>query len=479
MKKTFLYIALCLVSIAGIHAQTGNPAIDQAIADGQFTLAQQLIREGIASGNLSPQTAWEWQLQSDILDRTRIDFNRDEAYVRRTLGKYYAVETQNFASLLHKWEKSGVLENRLIDGEKRYFRNAVWNLFRIDQEARARKEAVDGKAADKLGEYLSGYLPIAYKYIAGSDRPIAQPRQMRLRYTLTVEANAVPAGEMLRAWLPYPRSGHNRQAAVQLLGASAAHYVVAPPAYPHSTIYMEKPAEKDSVTRFQYEVTYTAYDEWHNLEGGAVKPYDTSSDLYRYYTAERESHILFTPELKQLSTRIVGTETDPVRKARLIFDWIGENIPWTSALEYSTIPNIPAYCIRNSRGDCGIKALLFITLCRYNGIPAKWQSGWMLYPGNLNLHDWAEIYFEGPGWVPVDPDLNRQQTFVPEADLFFFGGADAWHFIVNDDFSGPFFPAKVFPRSETVDFQRGEVEWRGGNLYFDTWDYEMEVGGDD
>jgi hypothetical protein len=30
-------------------------------------------------------------------------------------------------------------------------------------------------------------------------------------------------------------------------------------------------------------------------------------------------------------------------------------------------------------------------------------------------------------------------------------------------------------RSEPVDFQRGEVEWRGGNLYFDKWDYHMEV----
>jgi len=31
-------------------------------------------------------------------------------------------------------------------------------------------------------------------------------------------------------------------------------------------------------------------------------------------------------------------------------------------------------------------------------------------------------------------------------------------------------------RSETVDFQRGELEWKGGNLYFDKWDYKMEVG---
>ena len=35
----------------------------------------------------------------------------------------------------------------------------------------------------------------------------------------------------------------------------------------------------------------------------------------------------------------------------------------------------------------------------------------------------------------------------------------------NDDFSQPLVPAKRHFRSETVDSQRGEVEWRGGNLY--------------
>jgi hypothetical protein len=25
-----------------------------------------------------------------------------------------------------------------------------------------------------------------------------------------------------------------------------------------------------------------------------------------------------------------------------------------------------------------------------------------------------------------------------------------------------------------VDSQRGEVEWRGGNLYFDKWDYHFD-----
>jgi hypothetical protein len=47
--------------------------------------------------------------------------------------------------------------------------------------------------------------------------------------------------------------------------------------------------------------------------------------------------------------------------------------------------------------------------------------------------------------------------------------------IVNDDIGAPLIPAKKFFRSEPWDFQRGELEWQGGNLYFDQWRYKMEV----
>jgi len=47
--------------------------------------------------------------------------------------------------------------------------------------------------------------------------------------------------------------------------------------------------------------------------------------------------------------------------------------------------------------------------------------------------------------------------------------------IVNEGVSGKLFPPKKFMRSEPFDFQRGEVEWSGGNLYFDKWDYDMKI----
>ena len=43
------------------------------------------------------------------------------------------------------------------------------------------------------------------------------------------------------------------------------------------------------------------------------------------------------------------------------------------------------------------------------------------------------------------------------------------------DYGMPLMPEKKYPRSETVDFQRGEVEWEGGNLYFPKWDYHMDI----
>ena len=34
---------------------------------------------------------------------------------------------------------------------------------------------------------------------------------MRVTYTLTVDTNAVPAGKIIRCWLPYPRQDQARQ----------------------------------------------------------------------------------------------------------------------------------------------------------------------------------------------------------------------------------------------------------------------------
>ncbi|MGO8676281.1 MAG: transglutaminase-like domain-containing protein, partial [Limisphaerales bacterium] len=173
-----------------------------------------------------------------------------------------------------------------------------------------------------------------------------------------------------------------------------------------------------------------------------------------------------------------------IREARNCYNWIAEHIQYSYAIEYSTIPNISEYCLRKGYGDCGQESLLFITLCRLNGIPARWQSGWNTFPGEKTIHDWSEIYLAPYGWVPVDPYMGlyamRYATSLSprrriELRDFYFGGLDQYRMAANSNHNQALTPPKQSVRSDDVDFQRGELEWDGHNIYFDQYTYSLSL----
>ena len=415
------------------------------------------------------QYSWEADLHHRLLN----DFSKTREQVKEYIRKYIPDVTDR---QLDEWEKTGELECRVIDGEKKYFHNAAPNLFRINKECARLKAKRDTPGRDGEVTVREDNTRAVMKQAAKSKERIGDPKHFRIRYTITVKPDAVPEGETVRCWLPMPRTDVPRQKNVKLLSTSQPDFVRSPMDYAHSTVYMEKKAEAGKPTVFSEEFEFDAYGAWFDLDTAATTTYDTTSDLYKTYTSERDCHMVFTPQIRALAERLTQGATTPLAKARRIFKWVDDNFPWASAREYSTIENIPAYVLDNHHGDCGQVTLLFLTLCRSLGIPAHFQSGFMLHPGEENLHDWGEIYVPEHGWVPVDQSFgipayakNEQETY------FFFGGIDSFRMIVNNDYGCPLYPAKQFPRSETVDFQRGEVEWAGGNLYFDQWRWKLEV----
>lgn len=437
----------------------------------RFLYAIALILVASACGTKQEKSSYSWE--DDLQHRIKRDFRLTEAQVKKYIQKYIPDVTDE---QMRQWEESKALECMIIDGEKRYFRNAGPNLFRIDSACINIKLAKANLPEEKSDIANKENLPEIIKSVKKSGDPIAAPKRMRITYTLTVDTNAVPAGEMIRCWLPYPRTDHPRQTDVKFISASQPDYIIAPEDYAHTTLYMEKRAVQGEPTVFSETFEYTAHGEWHNLKPEDIKPYDTTTELYKTYTAEREKHIIFSPRLRELAAKLTEGETNPLLQAKRIFRWVNDNFPWASAREYSTIENIPEYVLDNGHGDCGQVSLLFITLCRICGIPAHFQSGFMVHPNAWNLHDWGQVYFEGIGWVPVDQSFGIP-TYARNTDeeWFFIGGIDSWRLIVNKDYGMPLFPEKKYPRSETVDFQRGEVEWEGGNLYFQHWSYDMDI----
>jgi len=300
--------------------------------------------------------------------------------------------------------------------------------------------------------------------------------------TVTAAANAAPAGEIIRAWLPLPRR-YPFQGDFQLLSTSSTPGHVDPELNPIRSLYLEQPAARDQPTRFAAAYAYTTYGVWFDLDPAATRPADPNDPALKGLLAEGP-HVVFTPEIRALSRQIVGQETNPCLKARKCYDWLAEHISYSYAVEYSTIRNISEDCLRKGYGDCGQRALLFITLCRLNGIPARWQSGWNTFPGEKTIHDWSEIYLAPYGWVPVDPymgvyAMRYAASLTPQErrDLrdFYFGGLDQYRMAANCDHNQTLTPPKQSMRSDDVDFQRGELEWGGHNLYFDQYTYRLEL----
>jgi transglutaminase-like putative cysteine protease len=473
-----LLLASLLFSVAcwaNDTAQTGghNVLLRDVIArvdHGEFKAARASIDKELAGSTLTADERTALQFEAERMRRIELDFSLGEAEARdRVRSQIPDLRPEEFAS----WDAAGLLEHRVIDGSRRYFNRAPSNLFRLSEQARARRA--------KQTPFNDGPLEKAHPHhreirdaVLASHKTSVAPRRVRVTQSITVEADAVPAGETVRAWVPYPRALPGQQENIRYVSSEPTQHTLAPESTLQRTIYFERPARAGQPTTFSVTYELTIFGQYHPIDPAKVTPVGPTREL-EPYLGERPPHIVFTDDLRKFSRQVVGDERNPYRIAEKLFLAV-DRIPWAGALEYSTIRNISDYALHAGHADCGQQTLLLMTLLRLNGIPARWQSGMIFSDGDYdNLHDWGWLYLAPYGWMPMDVTFGKLDAGDPQLDMFYLGGLDAYRIAFNDDYSQPFTPAKQQFRSETVDLQRGEVEWRGGNLYFDKWDYAFKA----
>lgn len=408
-------------------------------------------------GCAAPRVDDAWEAERQI--RIRKDYN----VTRDQLQKNLAERIKDFKpEELDRWEAEGRLDYRVFDGQKRYLYCSASNLFFRYADIRVRW-AKPSNNRRKLE------LVRSIRRRAGSD-VYFDPVTYRVTMTVKVKEDAVPKGELVRCWMPYPRE-YEAQRDVRFVSSTPPVKAIDRPDAPMRSVYFEADAREFAVT---YE--YTRYHTLFRLDPSKVREAP-------FQLGEQPPHVVFTPRLRKLVADIVGDERNPMLRARRLYDWCVINIQYSYAHEYSTIPNISEFCLEKRYGDCGQIALLFITMCRIAGVPARWQTSWMGLPDDPGIHDWTEIYLEPYGWVPVDPyegqamlhadDLTEDEK--QEVRDFYFGGLDASRMAANSDHGAPLYPPKKTWRSDTVDFQRGELEWGNTNIYYDQFDYDLKA----
>jgi len=431
----------------------------ELVHQGQFIQASQITFE-------SPELTAE---SVDLLHRFGYEFSLDSAAILERIRKSIPDVTQ---ADLDAWVAADAIAHKTIDGQLRFFRREPRNLLAFDQAAKSRVRPQKAPAPDRHGEF-SPLVKHLIDVVAASDgNSLTQllPIRTRLKFTLTVKPNlpAARVGSLLSVWLPFPQN-HAAQQNVELIYSSHPPHVIADA--PQRTIHFEhRLADPAVATPFVIEFQYTTAARFTRVDPAIAKPLAPNFPVE--ILAPRPPHIVFTDAVLQVVRDVVGQESNPLLRAKLLFDWVDQNIPWCAEHEYCLLPSLVEKALKARRGDCGVQSMTYITLLRAAGVPARWQSGLVADPfSGGNLHDWLELYVEPWGWFPADVSYGRKTHPDPRVNHFYFGGLDAYRTVINLDFGQPLIPSKPSLRSEPLDFQRGEVELDGKNLYFDSWDY--------
>ncbi len=482
---TTLVLAFLLAgSLAGAYGQ--NRSYTKALGlekNGDFAKATALLEQLLhdRSSKLSKTEKKEIAFEITRMRRIRIDYSLTKAELFTQLeAGIRGVTLEEFG----RWIRDRRFDSRVIDDTLRFVNTSRSNLFFRYPEIAARRIPPLDENARNLA-FLDNCISIE-KAADSMRTPYVLPREFRMSMVIKVDSGTLKPEETIRAWLPIPRK-FPYQLDFQLVGSSSKPLAIAPENSPIRSVYMEQPADGHGGVMFSVEYTYKTYGVHFVLNPRKVTPYNKSGRLYRKFTAQGPN-VVFTDKIKKLSREIVGKAKNPIVKAKRIYDWVAENIKYSFAREYSTIRNIGGYCLDKRYGDCGQEAMLFITLCRYNGIPTRWQSGWFFFPGGKDIHDWTEIYIPPYGWVPVDPYMGifatRYMTNLTpvqrkEVRDFYFGGLDQYRMSANSDNNQQLTPPKKYFRSDNVDFQRGEIETERHNIYFNRSGYNLQIEKDE
>lgn len=436
MKYTDLqYLALPLPEIIAKEKWSGN-----------FPAARTIIASMLAEEGIPYPLKCRLELEQNNLDNiaARYTVSQEEALeiMRQRIPDMTAQE-------LEELRLSDKADWMYMEGKVKYIDCFSDTLYKTYPELWARTKEGDQSDYSLLQELVDSV----------SDGQEIRAR-IHIRHNMRLSPAAVEEGRRLFVHMPVPKERDGVEH-LKIIAVRPEPMSIAPDDAPQPTVYFETAAKAGQVFSLEYQLEHKVI--YRDLS--KVDPHEVAaaqiSEREKASLAEEPPHICFTPYLRALAAELAGRETNPLKIARAFYDYITTKTDYRFVRDYCSIDNLPEYCALNRRGDCGVQALLFITLCRIAGIPAKWQSGLDAKPGDVGEHDWAMFYVPSVGWAHADLSYGGS-SYVRGARKrwdFFFGNIDPYRIPINNGFQKEFDPPKRHWRIDPYDNQCGEAEY--------------------
>ena len=359
-------------------------------------------------------------------------------------------------------EKEGRIDFIFLEGQKRYFRRFWETLTATDS-------VLAGRADPQLARDTASRNLFRNRTIQLLKEEGSLKYRIHLKAGLRIRDEFFEPGKEVLVHLPVPKESAPT-CNIRILNTGHRPAFLSPADAPARTIaFQETPGENDTFwVEYEYDSIVNYVEPNPDLVSDSLPDFDTGQLL---------PHIRFTPYLRALTSRIVGRESNPLIRAGKIYEFITSQVTYSYMPEYFLLDDIAEFCAVNRKGDCGVQALLFITMCRIAGIPARWQSGLSVTPVSVGPHDWAQFFIPHYGWLYADLSFGGSafRAGEKERQAFYFGNLDPFRMVANTAFQAPLFPPKSGLRADPYDNQVGECEIGGKGLLCGQFDYFHEI----
>jgi len=350
-----------------------------------------------------------------------------------------------------------------LNGEMHFFRRFYDTLLKTEHDiARRAGVVVSGSGTGAREDMLNRSMHIMKDKGSFSLR-------LRVRATLRVKDEHFTPGMFMRAHLPIP-ADCEQQSDIRIEKLFPENGLISPADALQRTVCWEETMQENHA--FSVEYSYIHTEKYH--DPSALIP---AAEQPAFCTEEEAPHIVFTPYIRELVASLTEGIDNPLEKARRFYDFITLNMKYSFQPEYFMLESIPENCARNFTGDCGVFALLFITLCRCAGIPAQWQSGLCVEPDDCGCHDWTRFYIAPYGWLYADPSFGTGsvRNHNEERRQFYFTSLDPYRMVANNAFQQNFTVEKQHWRADPYDNQSGEMETDSFGLRYEAYERTMET----
>ena len=337
-----------------------------------------------------------------------------------------------------------------VNGEERYFNRFYSSMCKaVPEISRRTQMQVGGMESLSSASQTANLRDVT---IAKMKEKGQLTTRIRIRATVQLKDEFFTPGMFVRAHLPVA-AACDQQSDIRIEKVWPETGVVSPENAGQRTVCWEENLQENHEFVVEYSYLHTAkYKDAYNGTGIA--------GTYDFDVQEQEPHIVFSPYIKSLCAELTEGITDPLLKARAFYDYITKNMYYTFMPNYIVQEHFADNCGLSQTGDCGILALMFITLCRCAGIPAQWQSGLAVEPDFIGGHDWVRFYVEPYGWIFADASYGVSSTRAEneERRQFYFGNLDPYRMVANRAFQENFTIPKQQWRADPYDNQLGEME---------------------